>query len=229
MDWVAIKLCTPVVSVQRECFLYISIFIAVHFGAFHAQSNVKPKPICWQLFHIPNISISSETHPKDLVLFCCVACSTKNVLQIDIAIDVLLLSAKSPSVSIEMTSQTNLKVTMKHIKKQELFCPLHLKDRSLRGSQIQNINYWKTINIPVVKLSSSLNYEWVAWPRWVIFWEARRWVQTLKACALHGNQAGKWTECRWDGFSRGDAFPLLLFQGNYFPEKVNTIYKWTKV
>lgn len=65
----AIKLCTPVVSVWRECFLYISIFIAVHSRSFHAQSNIKPKLICWQLFHILNISISSRTHPHNEILF----------------------------------------------------------------------------------------------------------------------------------------------------------------
>lgn len=62
----AIKLCTLVVSVRRECFLYISIFIAVHSGSFPAQSNIKPKLICWQLFHILNISISNRTHPHIL-------------------------------------------------------------------------------------------------------------------------------------------------------------------
>lgn len=64
----AVKLCTPVVSLWRECFLYISIFIAVHSGSFHVQSNVKPKLISW-LFHIRNISISSQTHPRNEILY----------------------------------------------------------------------------------------------------------------------------------------------------------------
>lgn len=64
----AIKLCTLVVSVRRQCFLYISIFIAVHSRSFHAKSNIRPKLICWQLFHILNISISSQTHPRNEIL-----------------------------------------------------------------------------------------------------------------------------------------------------------------
>lgn len=65
----AIKLCTPVLSVWRECFLYISIFIAVHSRSFRAQSNIKPKLICWQLFHVLNISISNRTHRHNEILF----------------------------------------------------------------------------------------------------------------------------------------------------------------
>lgn len=65
----AIKWWTPVVQVWRQCFLYISIFIAVHSRSFHAQSNIKTKLICWQLFRILNISISSQTHPHNKILF----------------------------------------------------------------------------------------------------------------------------------------------------------------
>lgn len=62
----AIQLCTLVFSVCRDCFLYISIWTAVHSRSFRAQSN---KLISWQLFHILNISISNPIHPHNEILF----------------------------------------------------------------------------------------------------------------------------------------------------------------
>lgn len=50
------------VSDQRQRFLSISIFIAVHSSLFRVLSNATSKLICWQLFLILNISIGSWTN-----------------------------------------------------------------------------------------------------------------------------------------------------------------------